>query len=121
MALREAEVDVEASGVVADPPAEDNANYLTSRSGRLWSKTPVHRRGPQDMIRHHPEITRDGNVTSPLEAFHLFITPVMTNIMTIETSREAQRVISLWNLAHPEKVKQWNPITSFIHSFWRFL
>src|SRR6218665_1905437 len=93
----------------SDPPNEDNANYLTSRSGRLWSKTPPpeHRRGPQDIIRHHPKITRDGNITSPLEAFHLFI-----DIMTIETNREGQRVISLWKEVHPEKVKKWNPITS---------
>ena len=48
----------------------------------------------QDIIRHHPGITRDDNVASPLEAFNLFITPVMIDIMTIETNREAQRVMT---------------------------
>ena len=36
----------------------------------------------------------------------------MINIMTNETNQEAHRVISLWNEAYPEEVKEWNPITS---------
>ena len=55
-------------------------------------------------------------MTSPLEAFHLFITPIMIDIMTKDTNRVAQRVNSLWNEAYPEKEndipENWNPITS---------
>ena len=52
------------------------------------------------------------NCTSPVGAFGLFITPTMTDLLVLETNREARRQVTAWNKTNPENPKTWFTLDS---------
>ena len=69
------------------------------------------RRGPQDIIRNPPGVTVGRNLTTLKDAFELFITPDILDIIMRETNREANRVCTEWNAQHQNSNKQWVPLS----------
>ena len=80
----------------------------------MWQKSPpnVGRRQPQDIIRQAPGITNVVNCTSPVEAFGLFITPTMIDLLVLETNREARQQVTARNETNPDNPKTWLALDS---------
>ena len=78
-------------------------------NGKIWTQDPpaLGRRQQQDIIRHHPGVTPEGNVQTIKAAFGLFVTPEILDIIMRETNREATRVYAEWNTAHPNNQRNW--------------
>ena len=57
----------------------------------------VCRRQPHNIIRQAPGITNAVNCTLAVEVFGLFITPTMTDLLVLETNREARQQVTAWN------------------------
>ena len=100
------------------PPADNprpnqiQPDVLTGKNGKLWSINPpvIHRRGRQDIIRQHAGITAEGRVENIKDAFGLFLTNEILDIIMRETNREANRVFGQWNMDHAEHQKTWKPL-----------
>lgn len=91
----------------------DQSTVMTSKSGKQWSTKHAvpHRRGLQDIIRNPPGVRRDGIVSTELQAFRLFVTAEMLDLIVRETNREAERQIEMWNNSHPGHHKEWKVLT----------
>ena len=65
------------------------------------------RHQPQDIIRHHQGVTADGNMQTIKATFELYFTPETLDTIMMESNREATRVVTEWNSAHPENKINW--------------
>ena len=97
-------------------------NTLVGKDGTLWQTQPpaTRRRRTTDIIRQAPGITSTADSTSVKEAFTLFITEVMIDLLVLETNREARRKIDEWNRKNPDVRKIWKPVDSIeigLHAF----
>jgi hypothetical protein len=95
------------------PASAPQSQVMTGKNGKVWNLTPpsIHKRGPQDIIRHHVGVTAEGKVQSIKAAFELFLTDEILDIIMRETNREANRVYRQWNIDHPEKPKTWKSLS----------
>lgn len=85
---------------------------INDRNSKAWNITPpaIYRRGPQDVIHHHVGVTAGERVDNIKNAFGLFLTNEILDIIMRETNREASRVFAEWNAAHPDQVKTWRTL-----------
>jgi len=70
------------------------------------------RRQPQDIIRQQPCITNAANCNLPMGAFDVFVTPVMVDLVVLETNQEARHYIKEWNNVNPEQHKVWKAVNA---------
>ena len=83
-------------------------NVMKGRNGTVWHKhaPDFGRRGPEDIMRQQPGVTHQAQCNTIGQAFSLFITPEMIDLLVLETNREARRKITDWNNDNPENQKQ---------------
>ena len=76
--------------------------------GTVWHKhaPDFGRRGPEDIMRQQPGVTHQAQCNTIGQAFSLFITPEMIDLLVLETNREARHKITDWNNDNPENQKQ---------------
>ena len=81
---------------------------MKGRNGTVWHKhaPDFGRRGPEDIMRQQPGVTHQAQCNTIGQAFSLFITPEMIDLLVLETNREAWRKITDWNNDNPENQKQ---------------
>ena len=71
-------------------------NVMKGRNGTVWHKPAPDfgRRGPEDIMRQQPGVTHQAQCNIIGQAFSLFITPEMIDLLVLETNREARRKIT---------------------------
>jgi len=86
---------------------------MKAKSGRSWTSQPpaVYRRGKEDIIRCKPGVTAEARIKTETEAFNLLMTPEIIDVIVRETNRYANNCHELWNSQHPERQKQWCPVS----------
>ena len=87
---------------------------LEAKNGTVWQTNPpnIGRRRVQDIIRNPPGITNAGWSNTIEESFAFFMTPVMVDLVVLETNREANRWIRQWNEDHPDNQRTWTATDS---------
>ena len=105
--------------MLANAPGPDAVNQpdpaqiaLVGRNGTRWQRNApnIGRRRVQDIIRQPPGITNEARCNTIVEAFGLFLTPAMIDLVVLETNREARRCYREWSDANPEQVKVWTAV-----------
>ncbi|XP_050313063.1 uncharacterized protein LOC126748103 [Anthonomus grandis grandis] len=83
--------------------------FYKSKYGTQWSKVPYPqtRRGAKDIIKNKQGITPySSNFTTEIEAFLLFMSDNILNILVVQTNRKAEEVIRQWNEKYPHKLQR---------------
>lgn len=87
----------------------DDTLYI-ARSGRVWDgRAPnIGRARAANLVRQQRRLQpRAREIQNPLNAFRLFLSEQIVDIIVRETNRKARAVHAEWNLAHPEEQKEW--------------
>lgn len=92
---------------------KSNPKYSTKDKDIEWSKCTLNtrvRRLQANVLKTPEGLTAYGSQFDTVaEAFFLFFTPEVINIIVTETNRKAHHHFSKWNIEHPEKVKKFVP------------
>lgn len=87
-----------------------------SKDGTEWSKIPGNtkvRRSKANIRRHALGLTNySSDISSIKDAFLLFLSPDILNIIVTETNRKAQTYYDKWNIENPNKIKVFVPVDS---------
>ena len=87
---------------------------LVGKNGTVWQTNPpnIGRRHVQDIIRNPQGITNAGGFNTIEESFAFFMTPIIVDLVVLETNCEANQWIRQWNEDHPANQRTWTATDS---------
>lgn len=80
------------------------------------------RQRQRNILNTKPGITQySANVNTILEAFNLFLSPEIKDVICLHTNQEASRCYDAWNGKNSNNQKQWTPLErDELDCFWGF-
>lgn len=94
----------------------ENKLVYHSKNGTLWNKLPIKRqsrRSAVNVIKTKPGLTQySSQFTTEEEAFRLFISNEMIDIIVTETNKKAAQITNMWNDKHPTRIRIWKATNS---------
>ena len=104
--------DIEIEDDCEEECAEDTSIYISKSGVEFSNKSPRQgRRRRVNILHATPGPINDDNIFSTIkEAFLLFMSRDIVNIIVEETNREAHRVFLLWNEANPSRKRNWKDV-----------
>ncbi|KRZ69647.1 hypothetical protein T10_11576, partial [Trichinella papuae] len=94
--------------------AAAESKEFTCKSGHVWTTAVP----SATQTRSHSVVCEMSAVLRiASDAFKLFITPAMVNLIAQKTNKKAEQVHGEWNEKHPNAIRSWKAIDEEVYAF----